>query len=525
MKSLNGRTLDKKNLIMYNSITIQTNKKNEFFIRECGSMHRVNNEFELLFNDFHCEKDRALNENADILDILDIEWTGIIITSRTGQSAIKYSSCQKITDREALEFIIANGAELFQKGQGNTYHTFSYNNIFYNMIPIRKKDNYYVVYLLYARNGKAYTQKELEWAFLESNLTYQKVLLENKTTQMKGYIDNILNLSELITFIFDRNLDIVTMSNMGKKLLGNGNNLRNLAIEEIDYIIHNAENIFVSEYSHSLKKKVVTKHQQHILKVTIGPFYDSTGLLVGGILIAVDVTEKSIREYEIEQKKLFSMVGDTAAMLAHDVNNPLMNIQSCAQLLSHDQTLTEQGRQEFLNYIIQESERIELSINELFSYVNAINNNGYELVQLKDILKNCVSIIKPKARLLKVDIQMDIQENLPYIKAKNLELQQVFARILFNSLEAMPMGGNLFIHSNYDSDQNCTVTSISDTGIGISAENLKKLFRPYFTTKHGGHGLGLYTSKNIIEHYGGSITFDSMENKGTSCIIQLPVSV
>lgn len=483
------------------------------------------NEIEMFFDDVHCEKDRALGTTDMQRHLLGLDWVGVVVVSRTGKAFIRYSESYQLKDHTVLDFLNTHGLELFHQENSYPYRVFHHGNEFYDVIPIREEiGGHYVVFLLYGRLETPFSLNDLEWAAVESRLVYEKVLLENKATQTKEYLDHILNLSGIITCIFDRRLNIVSMSQMAQQLFGFSKSLVDVEIDNVDYLIKKATLAMTTEYNQQFSQKLISKTGSHILEATVGPFYDSTGLLVGGILIATDVTEKSIHEYEVEQRNLFSMIGNTAVMLAHDVNNPLMNIRACAQLLSHDNSMSDEGRQELLGYIIQESERIEGTISQLFSYATAVSDNEYESVQVNDILTNCISIIRPKATQLMVQISTDFDNSLPLTKAINLELQQVFVRIMFNSLGAMPEGGLLHIESNYHSAENCIVVRVIDTGIGISSENLKKIFKPYFTTKADGHGLGLYASKNIIERYGGKIAFDSEEHKGTTCTVYIPVA-
>lgn len=484
----------------------------------------MDNTIEMLFDDVHCEKNRVLSDDDDHLKLLGIDWVGIVVAPKDGNNEIRYSRCNKIFDVEIQRFLKKQGKSLFQNGKAYAYEVVHDRDIFFDIIPIRIENDGSIVLLMYGRRGKEYLPEELEWAYLEAQLTYQKVLVENNNTQLTEYLEHVINLAEIITIIYDKDLKIVTKSDMAKVILKDGSDLSDLQIEGVDHVLRQAKRVMLGGENRISGSKVVTKVTHQILEISIGPFHDSTGLLVGGILIAKDVTERKINEYETEQQKLFSMVGDTVAMLAHDVNNPLMNVRSGAQIMLHDREMEQEEKQKLLNYIIQEADRIESSINSLYSYIAAVQKNACELIQLNDILRNGINIVYPKAKDLKVEITVDLDKRMPYIKVQNLEMQQVFARIMFNALEAMPEGGTLHVASLYRDESGEIEVQICDSGIGMTLDQQKNIFRPYFTTKKNGHGLGLYTSKNIVERYGGQIMFKSEFGKGTVFRVLIPVS-
>lgn len=483
------------------------------------------NQIEMYFDDVFCEKDRIFPNTDNRTHLMGQDWMGVVTMSQTGHSYIKYSVSGRIQTEVIRDFLNTYGMELYHQENSYPYRTFEHQKIFYDVIPIREEiHGYYVVFMLYARMDTPFEFISLEWSAYENQIVYQKLLVENKLTQSREYLNHILDLSGIITYIYDKQFNIVSMSQMARQFLGDEENLCSLRIENIDYLVGNATVAMKSGIKQKLLQKLVTEAPPRILDVSVGPFRNSIGRTVGGIMIAVDITETSVREYEAEQRKLFSMVGDAAVMLAHDINNPLMNIRACAQLLSHGDSIGEDVHREMLGYIVQETERIKETVNQLFSYTNAVSENEYEAIQINDVLQNCINIIRSPAKQLSVKLIVDFDRTLPLTKAMNFELQQVFVRIMFNCLDAMPDGGTLHIESNYIYKEKCIVVRIMDTGVGMSSENLKKIFRPYFTTKSEGHGLGLYACKHIIERYDGKIVFESEEKKGTLCTVSIPVS-
>jgi len=119
-------------------------------------------------------------------------------------------------------------------------------------------------------------------------------------------------------------------------------------------------------------------------------------------------------------------------------------------------------------------------------------------------------------------IEKDLQP-LPDTMADPMQLQQVFLNLVLNAVDAMPQGGALGARTFFDEDAGTIHIEISDTGKGISKDNIDKIFHPFFTTKPKGTGLGLSISKQLIDQHGGSITVDAVPTGGTIFRIQLPV--
>jgi signal transduction histidine kinase len=122
-----------------------------------------------------------------------------------------------------------------------------------------------------------------------------------------------------------------------------------------------------------------------------------------------------------------------------------------------------------------------------------------------------------------VEVVSELDETLPTILADPDQLAQVFGSIILNDIQAMPQGGQMVIRSEVLS-QDLVAVSIRDAGVGISEENLKKIFEPLFTTKAKGIGLGLALAKTIVEGHGGSIEVESEVGKGSTFTVRLPLA-
>ncbi|MFH1327621.1 MAG: ATP-binding protein [Candidatus Bathyarchaeota archaeon] len=217
-----------------------------------------------------------------------------------------------------------------------------------------------------------------------------------------------------------------------------------------------------------------------------------------------------LRKSGLESEMRKSM-GDVTMSIVHDIRNLLQAIRNAAYAIKND-------------------------IGDKYEMSDLIDNN---LVASDRILQNLTDFSVHTLKISETDINMLIKEALAqtvltrHIKLKTSfgeiapakvdpnQLSRVFQNIVLNSLQSMHKAGELrLVTEQKDSQIRITVT---DTGVGISQENIKKLFNPFFTTKSKGTGLGLANAKRVIENHHGKITLKSKEGQGTTVTIQLPI--
>jgi len=209
-------------------------------------------------------------------------------------------------------------------------------------------------------------------------------------------------------------------------------------------------------------------------------------------------------------------IGELAAMIGHDLRNPLTGITSATYYLKKKYgALMDEKGQDMLEVIEKEIEYSNKIINDLLEYSKAIKLDLKE-TNPKSVVTEALSHIDfPK------NVQLiDLTETTPTIKIDIDKMKRVFINLIKNAIDAMPDGGKLTITSEKANDK--VKIAFADTGLGISEENLKKLFGPLFTTKAKGMGLGLAICKRIVEAHGGTISVESIINKGTAFTIIIP---
>lgn len=225
-------------------------------------------------------------------------------------------------------------------------------------------------------------------------------------------------------------------------------------------------------------------------------------------------------EEELRRSERLAALGKMAAGVAHELRNPLSSIKGLALVLKS--RFTEDNRdRETATILVQEVERLNRSISELLDYARPQKLRKVQ-VDLKMLLQKSVSLISMDAEAARIVTTTTFQSSLPLVFADDDKLQQVFLNLFLNGIQAMEGGGLLTI--DVSSTKQIIKIVVSDTGCGISKENLEKVFDPYFTTKPEGTGLGMAMSSKIVEEHGGVMRIESKENLGTSVIVEIPLS-
>jgi two-component system, sporulation sensor kinase D len=225
-------------------------------------------------------------------------------------------------------------------------------------------------------------------------------------------------------------------------------------------------------------------------------------------------------DYEQKQTEIqkLELIGNLAASTAHEIRNPLTGIKGLMTLLSEEHQ--DKTSQYYFGVIQQEIDRINGIVSELL-VLGKPTSYTLKTCDAKTIIKEIEPIIQSEANLMNVELIINYANvELPISCVKD-HLKQVILNLSKNSLQAMPNGGKLRIIVEKHA-QTCVIR-VEDTGVGMSKEQLRKAFHPFFTMKKDGSGLGLTVCKRIIESFGGRIGIDSNPNISTQVEITLPL--
>jgi two-component system NtrC family sensor kinase len=232
-------------------------------------------------------------------------------------------------------------------------------------------------------------------------------------------------------------------------------------------------------------------------------------------------TLKETQEQLVQKEKLAS-VGQLAAGVAHEINNPLGSVLLYADILRKETPEDNPQQRADLEMILSEATRCKVIVNDLLNFSRQ-NEVLAQETDLNDIMRELAEEAAKQDLFQQVEFIQELEPALPVIQADPLQLRQVFLNLMNNAAEAMPEGGKLILRTRKGPMGGCITAEIQDTGTGISEENMKKIFTPFFTTKPigKGTGLGLAISYGIVKMHRGQISVQSQAGKGTTFTIVL----
>lgn len=257
--------------------------------------------------------------------------------------------------------------------------------------------------------------------------------------------------------------------------------------------------------------------QEKIHVVTLRPIKREQ-VVIEVIGSCIDITKLKKTEELLQKSEKLAMVGELAAGLAHEIRNPLTTLKGFTQLI---QSQGGSVNKRYIQIMLSELDRIDLITNEFMAVAKpqAIQFQEHDFIVLA---KQIVSFSTPQALLKNIEIIEHYADINATIFCEGNQIKQVLINLFKNAIEAMPNGGKLDIHVEQVEDR--LQIKIKDTGVGIPKAILPKLGEPFYTLKEKGTGLGLMVSFRIIESHQGTISFESIENEGTTVTITLPLS-
>jgi len=263
--------------------------------------------------------------------------------------------------------------------------------------------------------------------------------------------------------------------------------------------------------------------------------HDPSGEVGEYVGITMDITERKQAEQERERLRQLeadlahinrvNMLGELATALAHEIKQPIAaSITSANALLrwlAHDPPDLERARAAAAR-IEQDGNRAADVIDRLRSFYKKGTAPGREIVNIKDIIQEMTVLLRTEAVRHAVAIHSELDADAPNVLADRVQLQQVFMNLMLNAIEAMKdTGGELTIRSGLNPESQLII-SISDTGIGLPAENTERIFDAFHTTKPQGTGMGLAITRSIVESYGGRVWATPNQGAGATFHFTLP---
>ena len=287
------------------------------------------------------------------------------------------------------------------------------------------------------------------------------------------------------------------------------------------------------EYVRELEYDLGTPGNSWPARITTLPLKDPQKRTTGTLLLVHDVRDVVRLERQMRTAERLSSLGTLAAAMAHEIRNPLealdLNLALLERSLEADMpSAAREGTGKYIKVLETEVARLAAIVDNFLSFARPSSSPMTE-VRLDDILRQLADLLSNQAgsRDIKLDFQV---AGLPPVYGSEDQLKQVFLNLAINSLEAMPNGGLLRIRAETAAmegspsrgDSHIIVT-IQDTGVGIPADQIPRLFDPYFTTRAKGTGLGLTIVHRVVHEHRGSIRVTSVPGEGTTFTIGLPL--
>lgn len=341
------------------------------------------------------------------------------------------------------------------------------------------------------------------------------------------YIKNIINSISSGVVAMNGDLKITYHNDVVKRLFNRPDiKIQSYIYDSIPILQHQAikqeiNNIFTNRKPFVIKRISIPKDDSELVLRVSGFPMTSDGNVTGVTLLITDMTsEEKLRDQMADYEKL-SALSHLALGAAHEINNPLLGITSYLELLLEDETDVERKTQ--AKQVLDSAYRISETIRGLLNFARP-SPPTFTKINVNKLISETLSFLNHQPLFKKINIEKSLAESLPQITADANQVRQVLINIFLNAAQATPKGGTIRVSTQKVKFEDNIEIKITDTGSGISTEDLKRVFDPFFTTKKGeGTGLGLSISYSYIKSHSGQIHISSKIKEGTEVTIQLPI--
>jgi two-component system sensor histidine kinase PilS (NtrC family) len=263
-----------------------------------------------------------------------------------------------------------------------------------------------------------------------------------------------------------------------------------------------------------------------VLGCAVSPLKGNDGQMIGRILIFQDITKIKDMERAYEESRKMAFIGEMAAILAHEIRNPLASISGSVQVLKKSEALNSMDER-LLQIILRGKDQLESFIKD-FLILARSTSGTHEEIDVVAMLEEILEAVKYGPSWQEEITVEAVHPPAVLFTANRTELRQLLWNLILNALQAMPDGGRLHVDLNLareENDRPWLTVRVADQGLGIAEGDIKKIFEPFFTTKEQGTGLGLAIVNRIVTVYGGTLKVDSTPGEGTVFTVRLPSSL
>ena len=339
----------------------------------------------------------------------------------------------------------------------------------------------------------------------------------------KGFFETIFNAVEEGILVVDRSLKIRYHNQAAKELLGLPEDISKTRLSQflqnVDWfrILKQDED----EWTRMSRQEIEIMYPKHrYIQFYLVPHDEDNSFAT---VILRDVTEsrqRTMAELETETSNYVSML---AGEVAHEIGNPLnslyLNLQLLNKMFKSDEELDIEDSRDMLKVCRDEVERLDNIINQ---FLHAIRPGESEMLDLdiRGVIIDTLTFMQTEIETKGISVTCNWPDILPKIYGDVSQLKQAFFNILRNAVQAMPQGGEIIVNGFYNDDY--VVLEFTDTGDGISADKLNRMFDPFKSFKKGGTGLGMMIIERVLRVHGAEMSVDTKEGEGTAIVIKFP---
>ena len=368
--------------------------------------------------------------------------------------------------------------------------------------------------------------------YLASVLNTRITQKSDELARFKHLSDNILFQIKSGLITISNNNRIVYSNKAASEILGFSN--EDLLGRDWHFIFFGSKdmvNLEIIKQAKSIRGVELTietkSGQTKIIGFSLSELKNESDETVGKTMVFRDISDIKNLEEKLKIKNKLEAIGELAAIMAHELKNPLTSICGSIEVLKESGTFATKRDQELINVIFKESERLSRTLGEFLAFTGETMLKK-ERKEILRILDEVLSLIK-NAQDFKDNILIDRKYNSKEIYFAFLDdkqIKQVFFNLILNAVQSMTDGGTLTLEAkSYKKDNNNFLKiAIKDTGKGFKKELSERIFQPFYTSKEKGIGLGLTVVKKIIAKHGWHICLESEAEKGCVVIIDLPIT-
>ena len=253
-------------------------------------------------------------------------------------------------------------------------------------------------------------------------------------------------------------------------------------------------------------------------RIYITPITDEDGDINHVVAVRRDITRRRLMESRLQQAEKLASIGELSTYMAHEIRNPLFSISGFANSLMRSAGVDEKAREK-IAIILDESRRLDEILKSLMNFTRPTEAQVAE-VELNGLVRSTMDVMRLPCDNQGVAQQIELEEDLPRVRANPDLIKQCLINLIKNAVEAMNEGGKLLVTTTLSPD--FVMLTVEDTGHGIPLDIRDKIFSPFFSTKDKGAGLGLAQTRKIVDELGGRVDLSSVEGVGTKVTLFLP---